>query len=247
MSTLQIRLADLITAIGTDYKLIWANSGVKASLTTADKSSLVAAINEVNAKPSSSGGASIADGDDGSSLTTTYSANKIKALNDAQDAVTAGKVDLTSTQTITGTKTFNIAPGVPNGAWTIAKTASLQTALDTKPTINDSALATATLVSDGVWSPAKVTSEIQAVKTAIIGGAAAAYDTLMELQTAIQTDDTAISGINTALANRVRFDAAQSLTAPQKVQAKANIDAYGALEIGNPDTDLVALYTTAKA
>jgi hypothetical protein len=39
----------------------------------------------------------------------------------------------------------------------------------------------------------------------------------------------------------------QSFTAPQKLQARENIDAYGSVELGDPDTDLAALYTTAKA
>lgn len=52
--SLQTRLGDLIVALGTDYKQIrtWitgSSSGTLASLTTSDKSSLVAAINELDA------------------------------------------------------------------------------------------------------------------------------------------------------------------------------------------------------
>lgn len=51
--SLQTRLSDLITAIGTDYKQIrtWITgsaTGTLAGLATTDKTSLVAAINEVN-------------------------------------------------------------------------------------------------------------------------------------------------------------------------------------------------------
>lgn len=54
MASLQARLADLITAIGTDYKqfrtwITGSTSGTLATLTTTDKSSLIAAINEVKA------------------------------------------------------------------------------------------------------------------------------------------------------------------------------------------------------
>ena len=45
----------------------------------------------------------------------------------------------------------------------------------------------------------------------------------------------------------VRFDAAQTLTAPQQTQARANIGAQSAAAIGDPDRDLVADYTAAKA
>lgn len=56
--SLQTRLSDLITAIGTDYKQLrtWitgSSSGTLASLTTTDKTSLVAAVNEVKTLASS--------------------------------------------------------------------------------------------------------------------------------------------------------------------------------------------------
>ena len=55
--SLQTRIADLITAIGTDVKQLrtWITgsaSGDLTGLTTTAKTSVVAAINEVNAKPS---------------------------------------------------------------------------------------------------------------------------------------------------------------------------------------------------
>lgn len=56
--SLQTRLSDLITSIGTDYKQIrtWitgSSSGTLESLTTTAKTDLITAINEVNAKPAS--------------------------------------------------------------------------------------------------------------------------------------------------------------------------------------------------
>lgn len=55
--TLQTRMSDLITAIGTDYKQLrtWitgSSSGNLTGLTTTDKTSLVAALNEVKASSS---------------------------------------------------------------------------------------------------------------------------------------------------------------------------------------------------
>lgn len=97
------------------------------------------------------------------------------------------------------------------------------------------------------YSASKIVSEINAAKTAIIGGASGAYDTLLEIQNALQTDDTDISGLLTAVANRVRYDAAQSLTSPQQAQARANIGALSTVETGNVDVDLVAIYNAAKA
>lgn len=56
MATLATRLGDLITALGTDYKQLrtWitgSSSGDLTGLTTTAKTSLVDAVNEVNAKP----------------------------------------------------------------------------------------------------------------------------------------------------------------------------------------------------
>ena len=54
--SLQTRLSDLITSIGTDYKQLrtWisgSSSGTLTGLTTTVKTDLVSAVNEVNAKP----------------------------------------------------------------------------------------------------------------------------------------------------------------------------------------------------
>lgn len=94
------------------------------------------------------------------------------------------------------------------------------------------------------WSASKIASEILAAKNSLINGAGSALDTLAELAAALGNDANFASTVTTALGFRVRYDAAQTLTAPQKAQAKANIDAYGNLEIGTPDTDFVATFTT---
>ncbi len=108
-----------------------------------------------------------------------------------------------------------------------------------------------TAAADKVFSSTKTNALIATAKTevqtAILGGASSAYDTLVELQAFIEADATATSALTIAVGNRVRFDAAQTLTSGEKIQAKANIDAYGSVELGNPDTDLAALYVTAKA
>lgn len=56
--SLQTRLSDLVTSIGTDYKQLrtWitgSSSGSITGLTTTAKTDLVSAINEINAKPAS--------------------------------------------------------------------------------------------------------------------------------------------------------------------------------------------------
>ena len=104
------------------------------------------------------------------------------------------------------------------------------------------------------WSADKIFDTIEAAKTAVkndlLGGAAAAFDTLKELEDALGADANFATTIAGELANRVRFDAAQTLTNPQKQQARDNIGAISGADlttaIGDPDTDLVALYEAAK-
>jgi capsid protein len=91
------------------------------------------------------------------------------------------------------------------------------------------------------YSIDKINSQISAAVSALVAGAPTALDTLNELATAIASDESGIAGLVTAVGNRIRFDAAQSLTGPQQVQACQNIG------VGDPTTDLAAAYATAKA
>ena len=114
--------------------------------------------------------------------------------------------------------------------------------------IDDAAGDGATAVT---WSADKIHDTIEAAKLAVknelTDGAGAALDTLAELAAALNNDPNFAATIAAEIANRVRYDAAQTLTAPQQAQARANIGALGAVEIGNPDHDFVADYTAAKA
>ncbi len=94
------------------------------------------------------------------------------------------------------------------------------------------------------YSASKINAQITAALNGVLSGAPAALDTLKELADAINDDPAFASTVTTALGNRVRFDAAQTLTAGQQAQAKANIDAYGAAEIGAADTNFVTTFTT---
>jgi len=88
------------------------------------------------------------------------------------------------------------------------------------------------------WSVAKIVSAVAAAKNEILGGAGAAWDTLSEIQAILSDDVNVVSAINTSLANRVRFDASQTLTAPQQLQACNNIG------VGNPETNFVTVFET---
>lgn len=102
-------------------------------------------------------------------------------------------------------------------------------------------------ISDGVtsaettWSSQKVSDQISAAIAALVGSAPAALDTLQELAAALQ-DESFETSVNAALAARVRYDAAQALTEPQKAQARENIGAASASAVGATDTDYVAIF-----
>ena len=97
------------------------------------------------------------------------------------------------------------------------------------------------------YSITKIKAEIAQLKSDLLGGVpAVAFDTLKEIADYIGTDQTATSSMAIAIGNRLSYTQADNRTLTEKAQARANIDAYGSVEIGNPDTDLVALYTTAK-
>lgn len=108
------------------------------------------------------------------------------------------------------------------------------------------------------WSADKIFDSIEAAKTAvkdeILGGAGAALDTLNELAAALGNDPSFATTIAAEVANRVRYDAAQTLTSPQQAQARSNIGAAAASDVstlitglGTYDRDYAADYALAKA
>ncbi|CAG2146141.1 hypothetical protein [Ralstonia mannitolilytica] len=160
--SLTTRIESLVIRVAQEFNDVRAKAGNLAHLTTTDKSSLVAAINELKAAVVSS---AVID-DAHVAATTTYSSNKIVSLLDA-------------------------------------------------------------------------------LKTEILGGADAAYDTLVEIQQLLQNGTSGLDPLLAAVNNRVRFDAAQSLTVAEQLQARSNIGAVAATDVGNTDTDFVAVFVGA--
>lgn len=163
MATLKTRIEDGFTRVGTEFKTVKAMIGILSSLTTTDKSNLVAAINEVRASIPA-GGASIND--------TTASGSSVYSSN-------------------------------------------------------------------------KTNAQIAAATAALVNSSPAALDTLKELADALGGDAAFSTTIATALGKRVRFDAAQTLTAPEKAQAGANMASAQLVDTGTLDTDFVAVFNAA--
>lgn len=161
---LQEQIVSLAQAVGADIKALKAADGSLSLLSTTDKTSLVAAINELYI---SGGGDNVTINDASTTSTTeTWSANK---------------------------------------------------------------------------STAAISAAITALQNSLVNGAGSALDTFQELQEALGNDANFATTIATALGNRVRYDAVQSLSAPQQLQACFNIG------VGDPTHNYVTDYNTAKA
>ena len=147
----------------------------------------------------------------------------------------------------TDVKTLTTAVGSLGSLTTTAKS-SLVAAINEIAQV----AASATGIDDGVtsgastWSSNKISSEISGAVSDLVGGAGAALDTLKELAAALGNDPSFATTIATQIANRVRFDDVQVLTAPQKAQACDNIGAASLVVTGDLDRDFAAAYTAAK-
>lgn len=160
--SLTTRIESLVLRVAQEFNDVRAKAGNLAQLTTTDKSSLVAAINELKAAVVASG-----------------------AIDDTQVATTS------------------------------------------------------------TYSSSKIVTLLDTLKAEILGGADAAYDTLLEIQQLLQDGTSGLDALLTAVNHRVRFDAAQTLTATEQAQARSNIGAASSVEVGDTDTDFVAIFEGA--
>lgn len=103
----------------------------------------------------------------------------------------------------------------------------------------------ASATTSSVYSSSKTDSQIAAATSALVSTAPGTLDTLKELADALGDDPNFSTTISTALGNRLRVDAAQSLTAPQQAQGQTNLSVYSQSQIGDPTTDFVAAFNTA--
>ena len=112
----------------------------------------------------------------------------------------------------------------------------LKTAIANATNIND-----ASTSASATWSSNKINTSINNAVSALVNGSGTTLDTLKELANALGNDANFAATIATQMGKRVRVDAAQTFTVVEQAQGCAN------LGIGNPDTDFVAAYNTAKA
>lgn len=100
-------------------------------------------------------------------------------------------------------------------------------------TINDAATNTTE-----VWSSSKISTELNAAVSALVNGAPEALNVISELAAALGNDANYATTTATALGNRLRIDAAQTLTTAQITQVCTNAG------IGEPDTNFVTTFNS---
>lgn len=156
-------------------------------------------------------------------------------------------------------KTLTDSQGSLSALTTDAKT-SLVAALNELDAAIDSLVASGAGINDSetsttsTWSSSKTSTAIANAISALVSSAPETLDTLNELAAALGDDPNFATTIATEVANRVRYDATQTLTVPQQTQARDNIAAASAstlttltTNLGNIDRDFAGDYATAKA
>ena len=271
MSTLITRIQDLATRVATEFKsvrtLINGNQASLSSLTTANNTTLVSAINELRANTQYLGtlAANAAGINDGAiANTSTWSSNnintKIVTVNTAVTTLTSNVGNLNTTvsnqtaniatlfnntsvlTTNVSTLFSNVSVLTTNVATLFSNVSTLNTSLATKATINDGVTNTSV-----TWSSNNINNQIALQVTAgiasVVNAAPTALDTLVEIAAQLATDESVTSGLVTSVGNRVRVDVAnQSLTALQQSNARTNIAALSTVEVGTPDTDFTVTF-----
>lgn len=126
----------------------------------------------------------------------------------------------------------------------VAAINEIEAAVSSASGIDDGTTATTT-----TWSSNKINTEIGSRVSALVDGAPTTLDTLNELAAALADDAAFSTTVTDALANRVRYDAAQTLTAPQQAQARTNIAAADAAalttltnNVGSTTTNFVTTF-----
>jgi hypothetical protein len=149
---------------------------------------------------------------------------------------TRAATECKSIRTLVNNNSANLnALTTSNKANLVAAINELDAALDAL--INDSATGSTT-----TWSSTKIADAIAVAIAALVDSAPGLLDTLNELAAALGDDPNFATTMSTALGLRVRVDASQSFNGTQQTQARTNIGAVAASDIGNTDENFVTTF-----
>lgn len=243
--TLAQEVTDLAVRVGTEFNTVRtevdSTTGVLTSLTTTDKTNLVAAINEVQSEVGGGGATNLA---------TTLSATQTIVTSDTGTDATIPAADATNAGVMTAAMQTKLAG--------IEAAADVTDAGNIASSINGASAKTTPIDADLVGLIDTEASNVlkkltlanlkNLVIAAIQTGAPEALNTIDEIAAALQDNPNQITEILTAQALRVRVDtAAQGLTDTQKGNARTNIAAASSVDVGDTARDFVADFEGALA
>jgi len=241
--TLVGEVSDLATRVGTECKAIRTDYngkiGTLASLTTTDKASLVAAINEVQSEAGGGGGATNLTRTLAATTVTIESDTGTDAIVPAADGTNAGVMTAAMQVKLAGVEAAADVTDAGNVGSSIhgVSTKTTPVGADAIPIIDSEAL--------NVLKKITYTNLATAVAAGIIDAAPGTLDTLNELAAALGDDPNFATTITNDLATRVSVNASQGLNDTQKGNARTNIGAQSAADIGDTATDYVVVFEAA--
>lgn len=217
--SLQVRINDLVTAVATDIKQLrtWvtgSSSGNLTGLATTDKSNLIAAINEVNAKPTSGSPADASETVKG--IVELASLAEVANGTDVVRVVTPAGVR----QERNAIKSEILGAGVP---------AALDTLDELAAALGDDANFAAS-VTTSLAGKQPLDTDLSAIAALVSAADKFPYAT----------------GAGTWTLGTVTAAARNLLDDADVATMQATLSVYSQTELGNPETDLVAIYNTAK-
>lgn len=296
--SLQTRLQDLTTALGTDYKTIKGWVGDLASLTTANKTSLVAAINELKASSANVSAASEtvagiaeiatqAETDTGTDDLRIVTPLKLKVAGDARYQPKNSNLTALAGYTVSSSQSLGTSDTVlPTQAAVKAYADGLIAAADAmvyKGVIDASTnpnypasnrgdtyrISVAGKIGGASGPNVEVNDILMALTDGTASGTHAAVGaqwniTQANLDGAVVGPTTSVSGdfatfsgtsgkvvqdsgLSLDIDGTMAANSDSKLPSQKAVRTYVAATAYSKTEIGNPETDLVAAYTTAKA
>lgn len=158
-----------------------------------------------------------------STLTTTTKSTLVAAINEL-------KTDLSGAGAVIDDSTSS-----DSTVYSSQKTDSQILAL-----IDDTTARTTT-----VYSSSETSSLVSTAVAALVNSAPGTLDTLGEIATALQADETTATALATSVGNKVDYTTVQTLTSGQMVQATANIGAATVATVGDTTTDFAGAFTAA--
>lgn len=234
MASLEDRIEELLIELGTDWKtfatyLFGSITGTLASLNTTDKSSFVAAINELEARP-------VGGGTGNTNLSRVLAANQVTITSDTGDDAVIPAADATNAGVMTNAM-FTKLNGIETAAdVTDAQNvgAAVQGSAAKATPVGADRIAITDSEAAGVLKYLTIANLTTFVIAQAGAGAPELLNTIDEIAAALGDNPDVITNLLTTVGQKA--DASS-------VYTKTEIDT----RLGNTDRDLVAVYTTAKA